>query len=364
MISRAALRSKDKKCSDRGGIRMVTYVHIPTLTAAICVAVGFCVWTMRRMRWRARLEWYAAAALVAIGGWVLALEIDTRREMNAAQRLIVADAGVSYASALGDETVKHIPGFVDRWFRRPVGVTMPMSPDESKLTDKDLRGIEVLDNLEFIDIGGYGVTGAAFAGARYPKLKYVILDATSVDDEALAAFAHSPRLELMSLEGTKIVGWGFRSMHRCERLLSILLSDAKIVDLRHLHFAPNLDELTLSGTPLADEDLAQLAALDRLKTLDLSDTAVTSHGVCALGEMDMLEELILESTEVNDTVVECLTNVPLKLLDLSGTAVTDQAIPGLLKIRTLERVRVLGSKVSDAALDALREVGIETDFGF
>jgi hypothetical protein len=110
-------------------------------------------------------------------------------------------------------------------------------------------------------------------------------------------------------------------------------------------------EIILTGTPFADDDLAQMSRLSGIKTLTLDRTLITDMGLAHLKKLTDLRYLRLDDANVTDAGLVHLGELTtLESLELCNTKVTDTGLvhlEGLTKLVSLE----LGStKVTDAGL--------------
>ena len=102
-----------------------------------------------------------------------------------------------------------------------------------------------------------------------------------------------------------------------------------------------LEQLTLTGSPVTDADLPQLTSLHALQSLDLSYTRVTPSGLHVLSRIEDLQTLSLNGVPLDDKAVEPLCRLTrlrsLSLMDsgLENESVVgiQQALPGCLIVR-------------------------------
>ena len=102
-----------------------------------------------------------------------------------------------------------------------------------------------------------------------------------------------------------------------------------------------LEQLSLTGSPVSDTNLTQLTSLRSLQSLDLSYTHVTSSGLSVLSRVEDLQTLSLNGVSLNDEAVEPLSQLTrLRLLSLMECGLSDEAIenvqkalPGCLVVR-------------------------------
>ena len=138
---------------------------------------------------------------------------------------------------------------------------------------------------------------------------------------------------------------------------------------------PRLQRLCLAGTPLRDEHLAQLAALEELTELGLSGTQVTDAGLRYLAPLRRLTRLEIQGSHISlagvvalfvkhqgRTLVEALQALGLARMDAegrlleideAGTAFGDEQLRWLGPQPTLRELHLAATQVSDAGLEAL-----------
>ena len=119
-----------------------------------------------------------------------------------------------------------------------------------------------------------------------------------------------------------------------------LFDDSFLVDLRSsqsihstvplLKGLPGLKVLTLAGTNLTDEDLADVGQLTGLLMLDLDNTRVTDAGLARLARLHNLYFLSVSGTAVSDAGLMHLRGITgLRSLNVINTLVTEAGIAEL-----------------------------------
>jgi hypothetical protein len=102
-----------------------------------------------------------------------------------------------------------------------------------------------------------------------------------------------------------------------------------------------LEQLSLTGSPISDADVSRLTSLPALQSLDLSYTIVTPTGLHVLSRIEDLQTLSLNGIPLNEAAVEPLSRLTrlrsLSLMD-TGLAADDvakvqTALPGCLVVQ-------------------------------
>jgi hypothetical protein len=183
----------------------------------------------------ARRERDTATAVLAIGGRVVLLTGDGRRELRAASDL---------------------------------------TQEDFELTDVDLSGREL--NEDVLD---------KIAGS--PRLRWLNLGGAPVSDGALARLGRLPALEWLSLTNTRVTDAGIRTLDGFPQLAYLEANRIPLTDaaLGGISSITTLRELHLSNTKVTDAGLLQVRKLTRLKTVSVEGTAVTDLGVARLREI-------------------------------------------------------------------------------
>lgn len=187
----------------------------------------------------------------------------------------------------------------------------------SRLTDKELVGIEHLTSLEELTITGPGITDET--GRRIGPLKSLRrldLSFIEVGDETLEVISGLAELEYLQLTGTNI-------------------TDAGLIHLRRM---TNLRVLDIGHTPITDKGMAHLAGLTNLTRLIVGYTKITSAGLEHVRGMTELDQLYFDGTAVDDRFVDHIAHLPkLRLLSISGCSVTPAIFTKMMGMTTIEQ---------------------------
>lgn len=117
---------------------------------------------------------------------------------------------------------------------------------------------------------------------------------------------------------------------------------------------PHLTSISLFGTSVDDDDIAQLSSLSKLQMIDLSFTDVTGEGISHLTKIPALLSVRLTGCRIGDSDLKPLAKLPdIAMLYLARTNVTDK---GLKHIRGLNLV-LLDLQSCDISDEGLRTLG-------
>ncbi len=121
----------------------------------------------------------------------------------------------------------------------------------TNLSDKELKSLLNLSNLEVLDLSGSHITGDAFKYTKdFTSVRELILfNCPFLNDKGLKHLSHLPNLEVLKISGALITGSCFKEWKPLK----------------------NLRELVIAGCPkLVDKNLRYLNELTALEKIDLS----------------------------------------------------------------------------------------------
>lgn len=205
-----------------------------------------------------------------------------------------------------------------------VNLTAPAVLDFSKIPvrDDDLEGIGAFPTLVNLDLSGQPITARGLGHARHSSIKWLTISGTHIGSGNCRRPAAVP----------------------ADRQAAAKLIAATLGSLR------NLEALTASDTPIADDDLVELPKLSNLEVLMLDDTCLTSRGMVQLGAVSELKFLHLSRTGITDLgLKEFRRNSKLQDLVLNGTQVTGSGFADYSG-HSLQTLYLDDAKVDDAGL--------------
>lgn len=127
-------------------------------------------------------------------------------------------------------------------------------------------------------------------------------------------------------------------------------------DLGKLRFFPELESLSITGTPVTDADLVHLRHFTKLQQLNLYGTNITNRGLRHLKGMTELRLVLLAATQINDAgLIHLKSMTQLEALNLSNTQVTDVGLKYLGRFRKLKSLGLRETQITDAGLKYLKE---------
>jgi len=142
-------------------------------------------------------------------------------------------------------------------------------------------------------------------------------------------------------------------------VLEVVLSGTAIADddLAALSKLPNLQRLGLDNTQVTDAGLAHLSQSPSLVWLWLGKTRVTDAGLTHLQGLTTLQGLLLGDTQVTDAGLAHLTGLTnLQQLWLSGTPITDAGLAHLTGLKNLRELWLVRTLITDAGLKYLKDL--------
>ena len=194
---------------------------------------------------------------------------------------------------------------------------------------------------------------------RFPNLRIVQLEGTTVTDIALIEVAGISQLNHVSLsESPEITDEGIALLGRLPklrhaRLEGLLISGANLGQLSHLEIL-DLDYCPRLGSTV----LQELCEIPNLRNLSLYDSHITNACFQDIKGTPNLEELDLSKTRITDgsltTLVEKFPGIKILYLEnLRG--VTDEGARQLTKLTMLEHVSIHECRISTEAAKSLQD---------
>jgi internalin A len=297
---------------------------------------------------------------------------------------LVARLGGTYQTAeasnwhkIAVETCDFIAGTRRRLFGSDLQNLVLVNLMDCDAADDYIGAVAGSPKLETLVVGG-----EAFGDEHLRQLqgatllRHLVLDSTSVTDEAIAALrAAQPKVEVYISERRAIAALrrlgptNLQSRPVPPALESIVqqhffdtfergcfggsCGDAEAANVRHFK---NVRELILGHSTVTDAALSHVSNLQSLRVLRLSGRPITDAGVEHLARLTGLEELTLHRAPITDAGLERLKDLTnLRVLDLGGTRITDSGLMQLKDLKKLGFLNLNSTDVTEAAVPDLQQ---------
>jgi hypothetical protein len=221
-----------------------------------------------------------------------------------------------------------------------------------------LDDVVLLPALETLAVGGEAFTDEHLEQLkRVTSLRYLLLDGTSVTEEAIAKFAlalpnidvvRSQRRVIAALRRRKIgvLAWDPASPPQSRK------PNAGHAEMRQLLGETYFEKAyrIFSSLAVEDSDLMLIAQLSDLGWIDLRRSQISDQGLRHLKPLPRLYGLVLDRTAITDSGLEHLKGMGLSVLSLGGTRVTDAGLVHLTDLPNLSGINVRDTAVTETAL--------------
>ena len=190
-----------------------------------------------------------------------------------------------------------------------------------------------------------------------PLLEHLELAFTDADDSTLSALAGHTKLKTLILDQTAVSSRGIEQLAIHPQLSHLSLGGCDLGRQNNDEFSEFITEppliLNLSKSNIADTTLAHLKELP-LVQLDLSHTNVSDVGLRHLAHHPFLHQLDLSFTRCSDQgLIDTLSTLPLSLLSLRGLQVSEQVVQTLGSCDSLETLSLANTNITDSWLSEL-----------
>lgn len=238
----------------------------------------------------------------------------------------------------------------------------PPTPDQGNgLTDKTLRHIGAMRDLENLSLVQFNITDAGVSELRHlTKLKHLSLDGTHVTDAGIKHLAGMHDMGLLTLGDLPgVTDAGLVHLQDMAVLREVRLNNTGVrgPGLQQLTGKQNLGTVLLSGSPFTDEGMHYFQEMPALYHLTLSQTQITNAGLARLGKVPALMWLGLRETQITDAGFKHLAGCQqLDKLGLSGPNVRGAGIADLAALPQMQYLDLDDSQLNEAGWAALNEL--------
>jgi hypothetical protein len=180
-------------------------------------------------------------------------------------------------------------------------------------------------------------------------------DTEAGDAELVHAIAF-PRLEELSLAGTKTTAAGLAKLAGLPRLKRLFLDGLPLADagLKPLAKLAGLESLSLADLPITDAGLEHVSGLTNLQVLNLSNCAITDDGLLFLAPLVNVETLALKNAQVRGQGFHHLQGMErLNVLNVNHCPIEGEQLQLLNGMQHLRILHVAGCNIEPKYIEAL-----------
>jgi len=175
---------------------------------------------------------------------------------------------------------------------------------------------------------------------------------------AQVAEVRAEKSEQIQIEKTPLRDDDLKDLAGLEKLHVLLLDSAEsrfsAQGLKQLDGLTALEHLRIRGSGIDDAALAQLAELEGLRILNVPHGTFSDAGLQQLTALHDLVQLRFGSPHVTDAGMKSIAEMPaLKRLHLIDVPITDAGLRDLAQIKQLESLYIDGGQFSDGAIAEL-----------
>lgn len=180
---------------------------------------------------------------------------------------------------------------------------------------------------------------------------------TGLDDDSLHDVSALHDLRALHLDHSRTTGRGLRWLsHLNTYYLSARFTDFSDEGASALAKMKLLEVVDLSTTDVTDSSISYLAELPSLKSLAVWENPITSKAGDSLRHIESLRELHLGGTRFGDEGIERICDLPeLAILRLERTPVTDRSLRLLVGASRLTELSVSDTAITDAGIESLAD---------
>jgi hypothetical protein len=229
------------------------------------------------------------------------------------------------------------------------------------LTDDEMAGIATLQTVNEMEIVATKLTDAGLAEiAKLRNLEVLHLEGTRMmTDDGLKALATLPKLRHLRLHGP-FTDRGVQYLASMPSLKVLWFESPNVTEesLRHLAQSRSLERLCVPWLDrITDQGVAHLRSMPKLKALGVGDAWNPNDGVAILASLANLESLALKGgPRLTDKGLLPLATMPrLRALQIYNSRITEQGVVGLSSCKGLDSVDICSTvPIGEGAVAGLK----------
>ena len=266
----------------------------------------------------------------------------------------------------------NITGTGLKYLRTPKITILDLSG--TNLTDSGFAELIKLDNIEKLSLQDTNLTVERISKLKKMKgLEALYLDhCRNVSEDVVSELCRFPHLKYLSLGVTDISKSSIKKLSTSRNLEALVLNTTAVDDkcVQELLSMPKLKDLQLNECPAITDKTVEMVARVKgagMKALGLSGTKTTRAAVPLLSSCPNLDQLSLGGIPLEDEDLEVIRKLKnLRSLHLSHIKASEDAIyRTLLSLRKLTQTGILYSNLSESAEAKIRTAiphcGLMTD---
>lgn len=281
--------------------------------------------------------------------------------------------------------------------------------DQCPITDATIAAVARFSKIDDVGIDRCPITDESMKSlSQVAAIKRIRVPRTELTDQGLSYLKDAIQLELLDLaECHQISDTGLTHLKGLTKLRNLTLSGPRITDAGMWHLAglTNMVAISFQNCAVTDQSFGALSGMTKLKefdafrtrvgghalssiagakeiskikmrdsaittqgiveqigkfpnltALDLSETSIQDSALAEIGKLNKLEDLNLWRSQVTDSGITFLVELPLKRLNLDDTSIGDAAIPHIARIRSLEFIHLGKTAITDEGIQGLKEL--------
>jgi hypothetical protein len=243
--------------------------------------------------------------------------------------------------------------------------------------ERYIEAVARLPELETLVVGGEAFTDEHLGKLRgTASLRHLVLDSTSVSDEAVAALRSAQaKVEVHFSERramAALVPFAYMSERPADALdhlkqlvgaehfvtcwLACCSSKVRAADLAQVRHFKRIYRLVLGFSRVGDAELSCVKGLTTLRELVIGGGPVTDEGLASVAGLSQLTKLTLNGPPIGDAGLAHLSGLTnLESLDLSGTLVSDAGLEHLIGLKRLKALDLDLTRCTKAGIERLRQ---------